>query len=225
MTARPLLIVGAGGLSRETLSAVEAVNSVSPQWTMLGFLDDDPALHGRYVQRRPVLGPLDLVHDHPDAAVVMTIASIHNPGTRRRIVQRLALPAERYATIVHPAASVAAGAEVGPGSVFLAGSVVTAPQVIGSHVVVMPNTTITHDDHIHDYVMFASGVLVSGFVTVCESAYLGTGAMIRERLTIGAEALVGMGAVVLNDVPPGEVWVGNPARHLRTAHRPNHFVA
>jgi len=31
---------------------------------------------------------------------------------------------------------------------------------------------------------------------------------------IGPAALVGMGAVVLNDVPAGEVWAGVPARAL-----------
>jgi sugar O-acyltransferase (sialic acid O-acetyltransferase NeuD family) len=225
VTARPLLIIGAGGLSRETLSAVTAVNAVSPQWTVLGFVDDNPALHGDVIDGLPVLGPSDLVAEHPDAAVVMTIASPRNLGNRKKIVRRLGLPPERYATIVHPAASVAAGAELGAGSVFLAGSVVTAPQAIGAHVVAMPQTTITHDDQIADYVMFASGVLLSGTVTVGESAYLGSGCMVREGLTIGAGAFIGMGAVVLQDVPPAEVWVGNPARRLRTLNPINELTA
>ena len=216
MTPPPLLIIGAGGLSKETLSAVTAINSVRPQWTVLGFVDDNPALHGTTVQGLPVLGPSELVAEHPDAGLVMTIASPKNLGNRKRIVERLDVPADRYATIVHPAASVAAGTELGPGSVFLAGSVVTAPQAIGAHVVAMPHTTITHDDAISDYVLFASGVLLSGSVSIGESAYLGSGCMIREGLTIGARSLIGMGAVVLCDVPPGEVWVGNPARYLRT---------
>ncbi|HEU5471771.1 MAG TPA: acetyltransferase [Actinophytocola sp.] len=215
MTA-PLLIIGAGGLSRETLAAVEAVNSVRPQWTVLGFLDDNPALHGQIIDGRPVLGPTGLVAEQPDAAVVLTIASPRNLGTRKKIVHRLDLPAHRWATVVHPTASIAPGTELGAGSVFLAATVVTAPQVIGAHVVAMPHTTITHDDNISDYVQFASGVRLSGGVTVGESAYLGSGSMVREGLTIGAGALLGMGAVVLSDVPPGEVWVGNPARRLRT---------
>lgn len=216
MTPPPLLIIGAGGLSRETLSAVAAINAIRPQWTVLGFVDDNSALHGTTIQGLPVLGPSELVAEHPDASLVMTIASPKNLGNRKRIVERLGVPAERYATIVHPAASVAAGTELGLGSVFLAGSVVTAPQAIGAHVVAMPHTTITHDDAIADCVLFASGVLLSGSVSVGESAYLGSGCMVREGLTIGARSLIGMGAVVLTDVPPGEVWVGNPARYLRT---------
>jgi acetyltransferase-like isoleucine patch superfamily enzyme len=47
-------------------------------------------------------------------------------------------------------------------------------------------------------------------------ASLGSGAVILGGLRIGEGALVGAGAVVTRDVPPGETVVGNPAR-LRAA--------
>jgi acetyltransferase-like isoleucine patch superfamily enzyme len=34
---------------------------------------------------------------------------------------------------------------------------------------------------------------------------------------IGSWSLVGMGSVVLRDVPAGQIWAGNPARYLRPA--------
>jgi len=43
--------------------------------------------------------------------------------------------------------------------------------------------------------------------------------------TIGDKCLVGMGSVVLDDVPPHEVWVGNPARRLRTLDPSADFIA
>jgi acetyltransferase-like isoleucine patch superfamily enzyme len=47
--------------------------------------------------------------------------------------------------------------------------------------------------------------------------YVGAGAVVREGLTVGAGSLVGMGSVVIRDVPPGQVWAGNPARYRREA--------
>ena len=44
---------------------------------------------------------------------------------------------------------------------------------------------------------------------------IGSNATILGGLTIGDGALIGAGSVVTKDVPPGEVWVGNPARFLR----------
>jgi sugar O-acyltransferase (sialic acid O-acetyltransferase NeuD family) len=216
MTAGPLLLVGAGGLAREVLAAVRAINTVAARWAVLGFLDDNPARHGQSLDGVPVLGPLGLAAQHTDAAIVICTGSPRDLHSRRRISERLAMPEERYATIVHPAASVAQGTRLGRGSVFLAFVAVTAPQEIGRHVVVMPHTTITHDDRISDYVTFGSRVAVSGGVSIGEAAYLGSGALIREGLSIGPGALVGMGAVVLDDVPASEVWIGAPARRLRT---------
>ncbi|MBY8849403.1 acetyltransferase [Saccharothrix longispora] len=221
MTSRPLLLVGAGGLAREVLAAVAAVNTATPTWDVLGLLDDNPARHGDLVDGVPVLGPSDAVADHPDAQVVLCVASTRNQAGRRQVAARLGLPAERYATVVHPLASVAPGVEIGAGSVLLAFVAVTAPQVIGSHVVVMPHVTITHDDSVADHVTFAARVALAGGVTVGEAAYLGSGALVREGLSIGAGALVGMGAVVLTDVPPFEVWAGTPARRLRGLSQPS----
>ena len=39
--------------------------------------------------------------------------------------------------------------------------------------------------------------------------------MIREETSVGALAVVGMGSVVLEDVPDGTLVAGNPARPVR----------
>jgi len=49
-------------------------------------------------------------------------------------------------------------------------------------------------------------------ILVKDHAWIGWGAMIRGGVTIGRWAVVGMGAVVLEDVPDFMVVVGNPAK-------------
>ena len=51
--------------------------------------------------------------------------------------------------------------------------------------------------------------------TIRRGARVGVGAVLCPAVEIGAEAFVGAGAVVVNDVPPAVVVVGNPARVLR----------
>ena len=46
-------------------------------------------------------------------------------------------------------------------------------------------------------------------------ASLGSGSTILCGVTIGEGALVGAGSVVTKDIPPYEIWAGNPARFLR----------
>lgn len=210
-----LLIVGAGGFARETAQAVAAINAVRPTWRLLGFLDDDPLLHGRRVDGVPVIGGTDLVQSLPDTRLVVCVGNPRSIDSRERVVRRLDVGSARYATIVHPTASVAGNCRVGVGSVLLAQAVLTAAVTVGSHVAVMPHAVLTHDVSVADFATVASGVRFGGGVRVGRGAYLGAGALLREQVTVGAGALVGMGSVVLRDVPAAQVWVGNPAQFLR----------
>jgi sugar O-acyltransferase (sialic acid O-acetyltransferase NeuD family) len=212
---RDLVIVGAGGFAREAAAAVRAVNEARPTWRLRGFVDDDPSLRGAYRSGLPVLADTTELAGLVDAAVVVCVGNPRDPRARERVVRRLGLPTQRYATIVHPAAEIGHGCSVGPGSVLLAHVVLTADVAIGSHVAVMPQAVLTHEDVVADFATIASGVRVGGGVQVGRGAYLGAGALIRESVEIGAGSLVGMGSVVLHDVPPNQVWAGNPARCLR----------
>jgi UDP-2-acetamido-3-amino-2,3-dideoxy-glucuronate N-acetyltransferase len=47
------------------------------------------------------------------------------------------------------------------------------------------------------------------------NASIGSGSVILCGISIGHDAVIGAGAVVTKSVPPGEIWVGNPARFLK----------
>ena len=212
-----LVVVGAGGFGRETVEAVRALNTVGGRWRLAGYLDDEPALHGKVIDGVPVLGSAEELDNMPDVSVVVCTARSDNYVSRPRIVETLGLPPERYATIIHPSASVSTSSRVGPGTVLLAQTVLTAAVTVGSHVAIMPHVILTHDDVIGDFATVASGVCLGGNVHVGRCAYVGAGALVREHRSIGSYALVGMGAVVTRDIPPREVWAGVPARFVRTA--------
>jgi len=208
---RPLLIVGAGGFARETVEAIRAINAVEPTWRLLGLLDDDPARHGRVVAGVPVIGPLELVHSEPRSSVVLTTGRPDNYVSRPLIAARLGLADERYATIVHPTATVGSTCTIGCGSVLLAHADLTADVVVGRHVVVMPQVVLPHDVRVDDFATLASGVRVGGACHIAEGAYIGAAAVLREMTTVGPRALVGMGSVVTRDVPGERKWMGSPA--------------
>ena len=45
-------------------------------------------------------------------------------------------------------------------------------------------------------------------------AFVGANAVVLPGVTVGEGAVVGAGAVVTKDVPPWEIWAGNPARKI-----------
>lgn len=212
-----LLLIGSGGFGREAAEAVRAVNAVRPTWSLAGFLDDDPGRHGTSVSGLPILGPIETVHERPDAVVAICTGRPDNYTSRRTIAERLALGSERYATIIHPAATISSTSRVGPGSVLLAHVDLTADVVIGRHVAVMPQVILTHDCQVGDWATLAAGVRVGGSCHIAEEAYIGSGACLREGTKIGRRALIGMASVVLSDVPEERLWFGAPARDMGRA--------
>lgn len=45
-------------------------------------------------------------------------------------------------------------------------------------------------------------------------ASIGANAVIMPGVIVGSYAMIGAGSVVLQDIPSGEVWAGNPARRI-----------
>jgi sugar O-acyltransferase (sialic acid O-acetyltransferase NeuD family) len=214
---RELLLVGACGLAREVAEAVIATNAVRPTWNLVGVLDDDPAKHGMTIAGVTVLGAVEDAHEHPSALVVLCPARADRRGGRRRIAERLGLDDDRYATIVHPSATVGTTCELVAGSVVLAHADLTADVQVGRHVVVMPQVVLTHDVQVGDCVTMAAGARLGGGCRIGRGAYIGSGACLREGTIVGDRAMVGMGAVVTRDVPADRLWYGVPARDVGPA--------
>ena len=204
----PLLLMAASGLAREVLAVLRRIG----EYQLCGFLDDDRSLLSSTVDGVPVLGPVSDVVHYPHARLLVCAGQGAVRASIVESVLALGVDAGRFATVIDPAATVSPGSSIGAGSILLAGTVLTASVRVKRHVVVMPNSTLTHDDVLEDFATLASGVSLGGGVHVGRAAYLGMNVSVRQHLRIGAGATVGMGAAVVADVPPGQTWVGVPAR-------------
>ena len=213
MSLQDLVIVGAGGTSREVADAVDAINRQEQRWNLLGFLDDDAEKQGKSIDGIPVLGTIAAASRY-DAQFLIGIASWRNPEARPAIVARLGLPRQRYATIIHPSAQISSHAVIGMGTAVLQNVVITPGTVIGDHILILQNVTMAHDQMVEDYVTIASCATIAGLVKLRAGCYLGAGCTIMNGITVNARSLVAVGAVVMNDVPTGRTVAGHPARLL-----------
>jgi sugar O-acyltransferase (sialic acid O-acetyltransferase NeuD family) len=116
----------------------------------------------------------------------------------------------------HLTAFVAAGVTIGLGSQILAHATVCVDTIIGESCIINTGAIVDHECRIGNGVHICPGVNMAGCVEVEDYATIGTGAVIIPRIKIGTGSVIGAGAVVVKDVLPRTVVVGNPARILRT---------
>ena len=79
----------------------------------------------------------------------------------------------------------------------------------------MKGVHVGHDAVISDGCELAPHCSVGGHVFLGENVRVGQGATFKPFVIVERGARIGMGAVVIRDVPAGEVWAGNPAHKIR----------
>jgi UDP-N-acetylglucosamine acyltransferase len=89
------------------------------------------------------------------------------------------------------------------------------PTKVGANAWLMSKVHVGHDAVIGDGCELAPMTSVGGHVQLGRNVRVGMGATFKPFVKVGDGARIGMGAVVVKDVPPGEVWAGCPARPLR----------
>ena len=173
-----------------------------------------PSLSPRSTARREELPPLML-----GAGTVVSTGAIVFAGTR--------LGAR---VIVGDQACVRERCEVGDDVVVGRGSLVENDTTIGARTKIQAMAYVTAYSTLEEDVFIAPCVQTSNdnFMgrterrhelrkgpTIRRGARVGAGAVLCPAVEIGEDAFVGAGAVVVQDVPPRVVVIGNPARVLR----------
>lgn len=212
--SKPIVILGAGGFARETLDIIDAVNAVQNTFECLGFvLDAQYGQAGDIINEYPILGDFSWLSQHDS---VLAVCGVGSPEIRRKMVYRTKELGVRFATLIHPTAIITRWVSFGEGCVVTAGCIFTNQITVGSHVHVNLDCTVGHDVRIDDFVTISPGVHVSGNVHLQEGCYVGTGANIIEKRTIGSWSIIGSGSTVVKDVEPNTTVVGVPAQMIKT---------
>ncbi len=206
-----ILIVGAGGHGQVVADILLHMHESHPEIIPTGYVDDDPAIQNLTYLGLEVLG---YVSDIPKIEHDAVIIGIGENDIRRRAAQKLLETGARFFTAVHPSAVIAHAVQIGPGSVVCAGVVVNTGSRIGAHTILNTCCSVDHHNEIENYVHIAPGAHLGGNVMVGEGAMVGLGSSVLPQKSIGRWAVVGAGAVVIENVKAAGRAVGNPARLL-----------
>jgi sugar O-acyltransferase (sialic acid O-acetyltransferase NeuD family) len=205
-----LCIIGAGGFGRETLCLyIDIAKDWGIDYTrQVIFAEETAFWHERDVMGIPVLR-LNTVNWDDHCCVI----AIADPAERSRIAALL--PEDtRFGTLLHPTVVCSDWVTVGEGSIVCAGVKLTCGISLGKHTQLNLNTTVGHDVVSGDCFTTAPGAAISGNCTFGYQVYIGSNASIREKITIAQNVTIGMGGVVVKDIPEPGVYAGNPVKRL-----------
>jgi acetyltransferase EpsM len=209
----PLVIIGAGGHGAEVAAYAQSLGL-----PLLGALDDGQS-PGPWCGTQLVGGIADLPRLCQQHEQVHYITAFGNNELRQKIVKRvedLSLPNLSAFTLRHESAWSGFANEIGAGTLLAPNTLITARARIGEHCILNVRASVSHDCVVADWCNLNPGSTLCGNVELGEGCYVGAGATVIEKRKIGAWTIIGAGAVVTQDLPPGVVAVGVPAKVIRT---------
>lgn len=219
MPKNKIAIYGAGGFGREVAWLAQSIKDNGNVFNVVCFIDDDDKICGTSLNDIAVLS---LDEARKKYSNVFIVSGIGVPKIREITMKKAGTAGFNFGKLIHPRAEMSKWIEVGEGTVVCAGNILTTNIILGKHVQINLGCTIGHDVVMGDYATLAPGVHISGYVKLGKRAYIGTGAVVingtqNSPIIIGDDAIVGAGACVTQSVPPGETWVGVPAKVIEAA--------
>lgn len=212
---KKVIIIGGVGTGTVIASAIEDIVREKQEWELSGFLNDSMEA-GEELNGFPVLGTVDDAKrfNSKDCYFVFALLTTKKASERVQRLHSLGIPDEKFATLRHPTAVISHNVRLGYGVVLLPGVVVSPDVVIGNHTQLYANSFVGHNTTVGSYCLIANNASIGAFVNVEEGVHIGSNCSIIERVTLGKWSVVGLGAVVVKDVPSFTTVVGNPARVL-----------
>lgn len=207
-----IAIVGSGGFAREVLALINDINRQKPNYDIVGFVDRDSS---KIVHGYPVIGDDKYINKSKEP--ISVVIAVGKPHLKKTIRNKYTNPLIKFPTLIHPSVLIGDSSSViiGEGCVVCAGCILTTDIEIKDFVTLNLMCTVGHDTKIADYSSLMPSVNISGEVIVDKGVYVGTGAKIINRLTIGEDTVVGAGSVVVRNLPAHCTAVGVPAKVIK----------
>ncbi len=111
---------------------------------------------------------------------------------------------------------VVIGDDVEIGALNTVASGTILPTVIGNFTKTDDHVHIAHNCKIGNSVIITACAEISGSVTVKDFCYLGPNCSIINKVTLEENVFIGIGSVVLKNCVENSIYVGNPAKFLRS---------
>ncbi len=202
-----LLLIGGGGHCHSVLDTIFSLNL----YDEVAIIDNIKSTY----RGVPVIGQdenLPGLFKTGWTAAFITVGSVGNTGTRRRLYEMIKTIGFTSPVIIDPEAVVAGNVCIGDGTFVGKRAVVNTGTSIGICSIINTGSIIEHDCSIGEFSHISPGAVLCGEVSVGRDTHIGAASVVRQQITIGKETLIGAGSVVVNNISDGKKAYGNPCK-------------
>lgn len=207
---KDLIIAGAGGFGREALLIAKTLNKLEHRWNIKGFINDIPdALDGVKCSH----GIIGTIKDWEPSENEVFVMGLSSPVGKEKVAGILKAKGAKFLTLIHPCAIIGDDVTVGEGCVVGARSTIGSCAVLGDFVNIA-GSMVGQDAIIGDF------STTTGFANLTNAilgkrVFVGTHAVIMNKLRVGDDAFVCAGSIVFSNVKAGTKVFGNPAKRMK----------
>jgi sugar O-acyltransferase (sialic acid O-acetyltransferase NeuD family) len=204
-----LIIIGSGGHGRVVADCAQQL----VQYSKIDFLDD--CFYDRQDNNQwQVIG---LVKDFPKYIDdVEFIVAYSNGRLRNQVINELKRAKAKITSLIHPSAIVSPNTFIGKGVVIFANAVINIGANISDGCIINTAATVDHDCVLNECVHVSPGANIGGGVHIGKLSWIGIGSTIVDSITLADNTQIGAGAVVTHSTQANSLYVGVPAKRIRS---------
>jgi len=129
-----------------------------------------------------------------------------------------------WTTIISVNAKINGNVQIGKGSVIISGAIINNGSVIGDHCLINTSSSIDHDNFFNNYSSTGPGVVTGGNVNIGYASHLGIGSVIKNKIKIGDNTIVGGNSFVNKDCLDNSIYFGTPSKRVRKIRVEKDFI-
>ena len=205
-----IIIIGAGGFGREVYLWTKD-SFPKDQYTIKGFLDDNPRILDNYDIDISIIGNLDNYEIKNQDRFLFAVGDI---DIKKSLIVRLKRRGAKFLTLIHPGAIVANTAKIGEGVIICPFCLVSDNVLLEDFVMMNVYSSCGHDVKVGSYSILSPYATLNGFVILEDEVFLGTHATVIPYKKVGCKSKISANSVVMRDVPPNKMVFGVPGKAL-----------
>jgi len=203
-----MLVIGAGGQASNVVNLAIALN-----YSVQGFIHDGKS--GQTLFGKPIFADLQDIESVNDYVYCMAVGDNYQ---REKYLEELRslFPDLVFPALVHPTCSVGPYSQIGDGSVVMPQTVIGTNSLVGEFCVLGNQSCLGHDSQLADFSSLGPASTLGGDTRLGRRSAVGMGAKVREKVSIGADSILGACSFLNDNLQEAVIAFGTPAKMIRS---------